>query len=78
MGDHMNDEESALVRNVQHTRADTSSLNFFEFPMKAFDPRCGPITVVDETGASRFIDPQYYRQRRRDDAVPTLTDVSST
>ena len=69
-----NDEESALVRNVlAQFGVDTSSLNFFEFPHESFWTRdYGPITVVDETGAPRFIDPQYYRQRRRDDAVPTL------
>lgn len=68
------DGESTLVRNVlTQFGVDTTDLNFFEFPHESFWTRdFGPVTVVDEDGTPNFIDAQYYRQRRRDDAVPTL------
>lgn len=60
------------------TRLDRRGVNlarirFFEFPHESFWTRdFGPISVVDSDGKTSFIDPKYYPQRRRDDAVPTL------
>ena len=28
--------------------------------------------MVDELGVPKFVDPRYYNERRRDDAIPTL------
>ena len=69
-----NEAESNLVRRIlDQNNIDTSALNFFEFPHESFWTRdFGPITVVDELGVPKFVDPRYYNERRRDDAIPTL------
>ena len=67
-------EQTQVVRELLEIRGtDQSRVKFFEFPHESFWTRdYGPISVVDEGGVTSFIDPRYYPQRRRDDAVPTL------
>ena len=66
--------ESNTVRELLTLRnAELSQVKFFEFPHESFWTRdYGPISVVDQDGKTIFVDPKYYPQRRRDDAVPTL------
>lgn len=67
-------EETAMVRELLTIRnVSAERVRFFEFPHESFWTRdYGPISVVDELGVTSFVDPRYYPQRRRDDAVPTL------
>lgn len=58
---------------LERRGTDVSRVKFFEFPHESFWTRdYGPISVVDSDGNTTFVDPKYYPQRRRDDAVPTL------
>jgi agmatine/peptidylarginine deiminase len=63
----------SLRTRLEGRGVNLASIRFFEFPHESFWTRdFGPISVVDEEGQTTFIDPKYYPQRRRDDAVPTL------
>ena len=64
---------NAVRTRLANEGVDVQKLRFFEFPHESFWTRdYGPISVVDNAGQTTFIDPRYYPQRRRDDAVPTL------
>ena len=67
-------QESDAIRELLSVRdANLNRIRFFEFPHESFWTRdYGPISVVDQAGNTVFVDPRYYPQRRRDDAVPTL------
>ena len=61
--------ETALIRDgVAPER-----LGFFEYRHESVWTRdYGPWTIVDEQGQPALVDFKYYRERRRDDAIPTL------
>ncbi|MFU8803031.1 MAG: agmatine deiminase family protein, partial [Bradymonadaceae bacterium] len=67
----------AHSRRVQNTlnRAGvpTENVKFFEFQNDSFWTRdFGPITVALEDGSAAMIGAEYFPDRRRDDAIPTL------
>ena len=53
--------------------ANVNNVAFFEFSADSFWTRdYGPVPVIQSNGEPAFVDQQYYPNRRRDDAVPTL------
>ena len=64
---------NAVRQYLRDDGVDTSNIEFFEFQHESFWTRdYGPIPVALRDGSSGFVDPTYYPNRRRDDAIPTL------
>ena len=66
--------DSAAVRQSLTAQGiPMEKVRFFEFPHESFWTRdYGPVSVVDQSNKIYYVDPRYYPQRRRDDAIPTL------
>ena len=61
--------ETALIRDG----VTPERLGFFEYRHESVWTRdYGPWTIVNEQGQPALVDFKYYRERRRDDAIPTL------
>lgn len=72
MTDDLN--QSRTVRGfLERNGVDTTLVTFFEFRNDAFWTRdFGPVPVAKSNREPAFVDHQYYPDRTRDDAVPTL------
>lgn len=66
--------ESAQLKDVLIQQGvNPDNLGFFEFSHESVWTRdYGPLSIVDAQGDPALIDAQYYYNRRRDDAIPTL------
>lgn len=71
------DYSEAVKGYLEDAGTPTARVRFFEFEHESFWTRdFGPIPIALEGGQPAFVDPQYYPNRRRDDAVPTLMSRS--
>ena len=66
-------ESAQLKEALVNSGASRDNLGFFEFAHESVWTRdYGPLSIVDEQGAPALVDVEYYYNRRRDDAIPTL------
>ena len=68
LAESMQLENTLVINGVEASR-----LGFFEYRHESVWTRdYGPWTIVNEEGVTSLVDFKYYRERRRDDAIPTL------